>query len=92
MNTRKLFTPSHKLKQHVRDLRQDGKLVVHDVKNQVSADFQEIKAEANAQLKKAQGVASNLHDSLKSFTTEHSLSVFGLGLATGVIFATWRKN
>jgi hypothetical protein len=92
MNAETLLTPSRELKKHSHDLQQDAELVVKDVKNQTSAGLQEIKREANMRLQEAKGNISNLYDSLKDFTAAHPLSIFGVGLVTGIVLAAWRRK
>ncbi len=92
MNTEILPSPSPELKQHAQDLRRDANLVAKDVKHQAAAGFQEIKTEANARFQDAKGTAGDLYDSFTSFAAEHPVSIFGAGLVTGIIFASWYKK
>jgi len=92
MNTEILTTPSPELKQHAQDLRRDANLLAQDVKNQATAGLQEIKTEAHARLHEVRESGADLYNSAKSFAAEHPFSVFGAGLVTGIVFASWHRK
>ena len=85
MNTETLTKPSPELKQHVQELRRDAGLVAQDVKNQASDGFQEIKTEA-------QNTVSTLYESIGKFVAAYPLSVFGVGVVTGLVLASRHRK
>jgi ElaB/YqjD/DUF883 family membrane-anchored ribosome-binding protein len=92
MNTEILTTPSPELKQHAQDLRRDAGNVTQDLKKQASAGFEEVKKEAHARLQETKGAASDLYDAFRNFAAEHPFKAFGIGVFTGIVLATWRRN
>jgi len=92
MKTDTLTNPSQDLKQHVQDLNRDAKNIAQDLKNQAAASISGVTQEASARLQAVKGTATEFYNSLREFAAQHPLKIFGIGVPTGFLMATWRRR